>query len=63
MSVTNDPTAGTATLALDRPLNYTHLGVRNTVAGDGRGHVVDMRAEVAVLSRSVVVEGDATSAR
>lgn len=40
-------------MALDRPMTYTHLGER--FAGpDGR--VMDMRAEVAVLTRNVVVQ-------
>lgn len=38
-------------LALDMPLIYTHLGEVVTVPGDDRGHVLDMRAEVAVLNR------------
>ena len=32
------------------------------VPGDLRGHVLDMRAEVAVLNRNVVLEGDSSSA-
>lgn len=38
-------------LELDGPLSYTHLGEVVTVPGDDRGHVLDMRAEVAVLNR------------
>jgi hypothetical protein len=38
-------------LELDAPLNFTHLGELVTVPGDDRGHVLDMRAEVAVLNR------------
>jgi hypothetical protein len=38
-------------LGLDMPLNFTHLGELVTVPGDDRGHVLDMRAEVAVLNR------------
>lgn len=38
-------------LTLDVPLTYTHLGEVVTVPGDDRGHVLDMRAEVAVLNR------------
>jgi hypothetical protein len=60
-AVTNNPD-GTATLALDTPLAFTHLGEVVTVPGDDRGHVLDMRAEVAVLSRSVVLQGDEGSA-
>lgn len=40
-------------LGLDRPLSYTHLG--EVVAG-ANGMDVDMRAEVAVLSRNVVLQ-------
>lgn len=40
-------------LGLDTVLNYTHLGEVVTVPGDDRGHVLDMRAEVAVLNRYV----------
>ncbi len=46
--------AGTSTvLTLDAALKYAHLGERFT-GPDGR--VVDMRAEVAVLTRNVVVQ-------
>jgi hypothetical protein len=48
-------------LLLDQPLEWTHLGTLVKVAGSSR--VVDMRAEVAVLTRNVVVEGDAGSAQ
>lgn len=44
---------GVTTLSLDRPLAYTHLGERFT---GPNGLVMDMRAEVAVLSRNVVVQ-------
>ncbi len=53
---------GNTTLTLDAPLQYVHLAVVMTVDGDPRGHVMDMRAEVAVLSRNVVFQGDVTSA-
>ncbi|KAG1667228.1 hypothetical protein FOA52_009793 [Chlamydomonas sp. UWO 241] len=61
-SVTLNATAKTSTLGLDTALVYTHLGVlMKSFVGDDRGHVLDMRAEVAVLSRNVVLEGDPTS--
>ncbi|KAG1658049.1 hypothetical protein FOA52_004208 [Chlamydomonas sp. UWO 241] len=63
-AVVTSVTIGTSssTLTLDRPLNFTHLGVRVTgIPGDDRGHVLDMRAEVAVLSRNVKLEGDSSS--
>ena len=43
---------GVSTLELDRPLDFTHLGV----VADFGGETVDMRAEVAVLTRNVVVQ-------
>ncbi len=48
-------------LLLDQPLEWTHLGTIIRVAGNNR--VVDMRAEVAVLTRNVVLEGDSASAQ
>jgi hypothetical protein len=48
-------------LGLSAPLRYAHLGERLTFPGDARDHVLDMRAEVAVLNRSVRVSGDASS--
>uniref|UniRef100_A0A383WCP6 Fibrocystin-L n=1 Tax=Tetradesmus obliquus TaxID=3088 RepID=A0A383WCP6_TETOB len=46
-------------LELDVPLVYTHLGEVVTVPGDS--HVLDMRAEVAVLNRNVRLMGDPSS--
>ncbi|KAL6747058.1 hypothetical protein V8C86DRAFT_3034101 [Haematococcus lacustris] len=60
-AVTLDTASNTSMLTLDAPLTYTHLGEVVTVAGDDRGHRLDMRAEVAVLDRSIVFEGDPTS--
>lgn len=42
----HDAAANTTLVVLDRPLASTHLGVVKTVAGDTRGHQLDMRAEV-----------------
>ena len=53
----------TSTLVLNRPLKFTHLGVRFTVPGDDQNHLVDMAAEVAVLTRNVKVQGDSTSSQ
>jgi hypothetical protein len=53
-SLAFDAAANTTRIDLDRPTRYTHLGVL-TEAG---GRALDMRAEVAVLSRNVVFEGD-----
>jgi hypothetical protein len=44
-------------LTLDRPLDFFHVGRAETVGGV----VVDARAEVARLTRNVVVEGDAAT--
>ncbi|MCW2928264.1 MAG: hypothetical protein JWM86_2232 [Thermoleophilia bacterium] len=44
-------------LTLDRKLEYTHYGVVQTIAG----RQLDERAEVALLSRNVTIEGEATS--
>lgn len=53
---------GTSRLQLDRPLSYTHLAVLRTYAGDPGQHVLDMRAEVTVLDRNIVIQvGMATS--
>jgi G8 domain/FG-GAP-like repeat len=46
-----------ADISLDRPLAFAHFG--NVQSFEGK--VLDERAEVALLSRSVVIEGDATS--
>lgn len=48
-------------LGLSAPLQFTHLGERLTFPGDDRGHVLDMRAEVAVLNRTVRFSGDPSS--
>lgn len=58
VSVSAPGLGGGSVLVLDAPLRYTHLGERFT-GPDGR--VVDMRAEVGVLSRNVVVQGDGAS--
>ena len=55
-------------VALDAPLSYTHLGVvvappAAAAAGLTRpAQPLDMRATVALLSRNVVLQGDAASA-
>ncbi|GIL53447.1 hypothetical protein Vafri_9024 [Volvox africanus] len=48
-------------ISLDTPLKYTHLGeIHNQ---DGVPMPLDMRAEVAVLTRNIVLQGDYTSAK
>jgi hypothetical protein len=47
---------GTSKLQLDRPLQYTHLGVLRSYAGDPGRHVLAMHAEVAVLDRNIVIQ-------
>ncbi|KAJ1563776.1 Fibrocystin-L, partial [Nowakowskiella sp. JEL0078] len=51
-SVKND--AFGAVLTLDRKLNYTHASVVELI--DGR--MIEIRAEVGLLSRNIVIEGD-----
>ncbi|GIL53442.1 hypothetical protein Vafri_9024 [Volvox africanus] len=47
-------------ISLDTPLDYVHLGEIYSVQGTTP---LDMRAEVAVLTRNIVLQGDYTSAR
>ena len=49
-SITTTP-SGNTLLSIDPPLSFTHLGEVVQVAGDMRGHKLDMRAEVTVLNR------------
>eukprot|EP00878_Enallax_costatus_P024164 GHUV01025763.1.p1 GENE.GHUV01025763.1~~GHUV01025763.1.p1 ORF type:complete len:516 (+),score=80.92 GHUV01025763.1:1100-2647(+) len=51
----------TSLIQLSSPLQYTHLGVLRTYAGDPRQNVLDMRAEVIVLERNIVIQGDPTT--
>lgn len=44
-------------IQLDAPLQYTHWGEVTTV----NGQTIEQRAEVALLSRNIVVQGDAAS--
>lgn len=46
-------------VTLDRPLDWTHHGTTQHIAG----RTLDERAEVALLSRNVTIEGDATTDR
>jgi hypothetical protein len=45
------------TVTLDRPLQYAHFGVLQTI----EGNTVDERAEVGLLSRNIVIQGDDAS--
>jgi hypothetical protein len=47
------------TVLIDRPLVYTHQG--DTLGPFGDGHFMEIRAEVGLLSRNVVVQGDQRS--
>lgn len=47
---------GTSLIALASSLQYTHLGVLRTYAGDPGQHVLDMRAEVIVFERNIVIQ-------
>lgn len=42
------------TLTLTAPLDYEHLGLSQDVGG---GHVLEMKAEVGLLTHNVVVRG------
>ncbi len=44
-------------LTLDRPLNYHHSGTRPVISGK----TLDMRSEVARLTRPIVIQGDTAS--
>ncbi|MEM9043739.1 MAG: cadherin-like domain-containing protein [Pseudomonadota bacterium] len=47
------------TITLDQPLEYMHYGEIDTYDDpDGDVHQLDMRAEVALLSRDVTIQGD-----
>jgi hypothetical protein len=61
-AITTNSTANTTTITVDSALTYTHLGVVVPIAGDSLGRVMDMRAEVACLTRNVILEGDPTTA-
>ncbi|GIM05166.1 hypothetical protein Vretimale_9611 [Volvox reticuliferus] len=56
----NTTVPGCTVISLDAPLNYVHLGELYSVQGTTP---LDMRAEVAVLTRNIVLQGDYTSAR
>ncbi len=50
-----------STIGLDRQLQYTHLGIIEPIAnGYASNAVIDMRAEVAVLSRNVIFQVSAS---
>ncbi|MEM6688007.1 MAG: LamG-like jellyroll fold domain-containing protein [Planctomycetota bacterium] len=48
---------GTSTILLDAPLEYRHFSGIETYGNGSRTWEVDMRAEVGLLSRNVVVQG------
>ena len=56
---------GGRTFELDRPLRHSHWGTIQTIEGEasngGQQYTIDTRAEVGLLSRNVVVEGDEES--
>ena len=55
----NDPGIGVIELVLDSPLNNRHYGQIESYSNDHRTYEIDMRAEVAVLNRSIRIEGTA----
>ncbi|KXZ47885.1 hypothetical protein GPECTOR_32g498 [Gonium pectorale] len=57
-----DPGLDVTMVDLNAKLNFTHLGVIEPIAyGQANGATIDMRAEVAVLTRNVVLQGDENS--
>jgi len=44
-------------ITIDKPFEYKHFAMTQTYGDD----TIDMRAEVALLSRNVVVQGDPSS--
>ena len=67
LAIANVSTDGTV-LTLERPLLHTHLGESFYVPGDARvgsgvPRAVEMRAEVGLLSRNVVIQGNGDSNR
>ncbi|MEO1476674.1 MAG: right-handed parallel beta-helix repeat-containing protein, partial [Pseudomonadota bacterium] len=49
------------TVTLDKPLEFDHYGKVETYTDGNNSWQVDMRAEVALLSRNVTIQGDADS--
>jgi hypothetical protein len=60
-TVTFNTVDNTTTLKLSAAMKWTHLAVVKKYAGDARGHVLDMRAEVTVITRNVGIRGDENS--
>jgi hypothetical protein len=58
-SITTDG-SGNTVIGLDTALGYTHIGAIHSQSGVVGGEV-DMRAEVAVLTRNILLTGDADS--
>ncbi|EFJ47178.1 hypothetical protein VOLCADRAFT_92358 [Volvox carteri f. nagariensis] len=56
----NRTVSGCTVITLDTPLQYVHLGELHSVQGSTP---LDMRAEVAVLTRNILLQGDYTSAK
>ncbi|MEO1601609.1 MAG: hypothetical protein AAFU49_14300 [Pseudomonadota bacterium] len=57
VSISNDG----KTVTLDRPLDFNHYGKLETYGAGNDSWQVDMRAEVALLSRNITIQGDADS--
>lgn len=47
------------TVSFDRPLQYDHYGKQHSYSGK----TIDMRAEVGLLSRNIVIQGDESSSK
>lgn len=51
--------SGFSQLALDSPLNHRHYGQKETYSNASRTYELDLRAEVAVLNRTIKIQGEA----
>ena len=54
-----DPGDGTLVMTLNQPVLRRHYGVIETYQNSDRQYDIDMRAEVAVLNRSIKIQGEA----
>ncbi|MEO1524698.1 MAG: G8 domain-containing protein [Planctomycetota bacterium] len=57
VDIDRDEVAGTVTLSLDRALDHDHYGQIETY-GSSSDYQIDMRAEVALLSRNIKIQGE-----
>jgi hypothetical protein len=57
----NTSQPGCTVIEVDTPMSYTHIGEIHSQAGVAKP--LDMRAEVAVLTRNILLQGDYSSAK